>query len=55
MSGGGGSQMDHMDDFGDMGAAAKSYVANAPKGPPLPTPAVPGVTCPRSVNLSKHR
>ena len=38
--------MDHMDDFGDMGAAAKSYVSNAPKGPAIPTADIPGVTCP---------
>ena len=49
------SQMDHMDDFGDMGAAAMSYVANTPKGPPVPTPSVPGVTCPSRPDSNPYR
>ena len=47
--------MDHMDDFGDMGAAAMSYVANTPKGPPVPTSAVPGVTCPSRPDTNPYR
>ena len=47
--------MDHMDDFGDMGAAAKSYVASTPKGPPVPTPNIPGVTCPSREDFNPYR
>ena len=47
--------MDHMDDFGDMGAAAMSYVANTPKGPSIPTPNVPGVTCPSRADSNPYR
>ena len=47
--------MDHMDDFGHMGAAAKSYVASTPKGPPVPTPNIPGVTCPSREDFNPYR
>lgn len=45
----------HMDDFGDMGAAAKTYVAAQPKGPAMPTPNVPGVTCPSREDHNPYR
>ena len=52
---GNNSAMDHMDDFGDMAGAAKSYVANTPKGPSVPTPSVPGVTCPSRPDNNPYR
>merc|ERR1719402_1823264 len=50
-----GGDMDHMDDFGDMGAAAKSYVSSATKGPAIPTADIPGVTCPSKEDLNPYR
>ena len=45
--------MDPMDDFGDTGATAKSYVSSATKGPAIPTTDIPGVTCPSKGKYNK--